>query len=130
MLGPPLGWEPGPEPRNSDSVVVRVSYGSTSAILPGDAEKPMESAISAQGIHADLIKVAHNGSRTSTGADLLQALRPRFGVISVGARNPYRHPVAEVLARLQNSGVFTYRTDLHGAVTFYLDGKTVTPAVR
>lgn len=50
-------------------------------------------------------------------------------MISVGARNVYGHPRREVLARLQNAGVLTYRTDEDGAVSFYLDGKTVTPDV-
>jgi len=60
---------------------------------------------------------------------LLAAVHPKFAVISVGARNVYGHPRREVLSRLQESDVKTYRTDLNGAVSFYLDGKSVNPRV-
>jgi competence protein ComEC len=75
---------------------------------------------------ADVLKIAHHGSASSTNDYLLQAVHPKFAVISVGARNVYHHPRAEVLSRLQHSGVRTYRTDLDGATSFFLDGKTVT----
>ena len=55
------------------------------------------------------------------------AVRPRFAVISVGAHNPFDYPRQEVLARLEGSNVATFRTDAHGAVTFYLDGRGVEP---
>jgi competence protein ComEC len=77
--------------------------------------------------HADLLKVAHNGSLTSTTPELLASLRPRWAVISVGARNTFGHPRMEILKRLQERGIATYRTDINGAVTFYLDGHTVSP---
>ena len=70
--------------------------------------------------------MAHHGSATSTIPELLAAVHPRFAVISVGVRNVYGHPRREVLERLAEAHVVTYRTDLDGAVTFYLDGKTVT----
>jgi competence protein ComEC len=54
-------------------------------------------------------------------------VHPRFAVISVGARNVYGHPRREVLERLEQAGVKTYRTDMEGAVSFYLDGTSVTP---
>jgi competence protein ComEC len=76
-----------------------------------------------------LLKVAHYGSATSTRADLLSAVHPKFAVISVGARNVYGHPRREVLSRLQESNIKTYRTDVDGAVSFYLDGKSVNPRV-
>jgi competence protein ComEC len=88
----------------------------------------MELAVAAQRPEAGLLKVAHNGSTSSTSAQLLNEVRPRFAVISVGARNPFRHPSAEVLDRLQRHHVATYRTDMSGAVTFYLDGERVIPA--
>jgi len=78
---------------------------------------------------ADLLKVAHHGNATSTIPLLLERVLPRFAVISVGARNTYGHPREEVLARRGKAHVLTYRTDLEGAVTFYLDGKTVTPGL-
>jgi competence protein ComEC len=71
--------------------------------------------------------VAHHGSATSTIPELLAAVHPRFAVISVGLRNVYGHPRMEVLERLAEAHVRTYRTDLDGAVTMYLDGNVVTP---
>jgi competence protein ComEC len=78
---------------------------------------------------ADVLKVAHHGSASSSAEDLLAAVKPRFAVISVGARNVYHHPRPEVLRRLQNAHVITYRTDTEGATTFFLDGTTVSPQV-
>ncbi|MGB9234805.1 MAG: hypothetical protein WCC04_10355 [Terriglobales bacterium] len=76
-----------------------------------------------------LLKVAHHGSASSTSADLLSTVHPRYAVISVGAKNVYGHPRREVLERLQRTGAVTFRTDEEGAVSFYLDGKSVTPSV-
>ncbi|MEP6643225.1 MAG: competence protein ComEC, partial [Acidobacteriaceae bacterium] len=104
----------------------KISYGGTAALLEGDAEKQTERQVADELPQADLLKVAHHGSATSTIPELLAAVRPKFAVISVGSRNLYGHPRMEVLSRLQESRVATYRTDLNGATTFYLDGKTVT----
>jgi competence protein ComEC len=112
---------------NDESLVMKVSYGATSALLEGDAEKKTEQQVAEENPQADLLKVAHHGSSTSTIPELLAAVQPRFAVISVGARNVYGHPRLEVLDRLAKARVFTYRTDMNGAVTFYLDGKTVSP---
>jgi competence protein ComEC len=109
--------------------VMKVSYGQTSALLEADAEKPTEQFVSTEDPRADVLKVAHHGSATSTAEALLAAVNPHFAVISVGARNVYHHPRPEVLRRLQNSHVITYRTDTQGATSFFLDGTTVTSQV-
>jgi len=116
---------------NDESLVMKISYGTTSALLEGDAEKKTEKQVAQESPQADLLKVAHHGSATSTIPELLAAVHPRFAVISVGTRNVYGHPRQEVLDRLAEAHVLTYRTDRDGAVTFYLDGKTVSsqPAV-
>jgi competence protein ComEC len=85
----------------------------------------MERFVATESPAADLLKVAHHGSATSTTPELLAAVHPHFAVISVGASNPFGHPRHEVLERLQANRVLTYRTDLFGAVTFLLDGKHV-----
>ncbi|HEY7617735.1 MAG TPA: ComEC/Rec2 family competence protein, partial [Terriglobales bacterium] len=113
--------------RNNESLVMKVTYRDTAVLLEGDAERPTEKRIAAEEPAADLLKVGHHGSATSTIPEFLAAVRPRFAVISVGARNNYGHPRREVLNRLRASGVRTFRTDMNGAVTFYLDGKDVTP---
>jgi competence protein ComEC len=113
--------------RNNESLVMKVTYRDTAVLLEGDAERPTEKRIAAEEPAADLLTVGHHGSATSTIPEFLAAVRPRFAVISVGARNNYGHPRREVLNRLRASGVRTFRTDMNGAVTFYLDGKDVTP---
>jgi competence protein ComEC len=70
------------------------------------------------------LKVAHHGSRSSTGAPFLEAARPRIAVISVGAGNPFRHPSPEAVARLE-AGARVYRTDRDGAVILETDGTEV-----
>jgi competence protein ComEC len=123
MHNDPLGKRPG---RNDQSLVMKISYGKTSALLEGDAERATEEKLTHEHPEADLLKVAHHGSATSTLPELLHAVRPQFAVISVGARNVYGHPRYEVLERLQSAKVSTYRTDLDGATSFYLDGSTVS----
>jgi competence protein ComEC len=128
VLFPSKDWPIGLEPKNNDSMVLQVSYGKTSVLLEGDAEKAVERRIAT--LHhprADLLKVGHHGSATSTTPEILEAVKPSFAVISVGFRNSFGIPKPEVLQRLQASGVRVYRTDLNGAVTFYLDGRSVTP---
>jgi competence protein ComEC len=115
--------------RNDDSLVMKISFGQTSALLEGDAERREEEIVAREQPQADLLKVAHHGSATSTIPELLAAVHPRFAVISSGVRNVYGHPRMEVLNRLEQSKVTTYRTDLNGAVTFYLNGKDVSAPV-
>ena len=69
-----------------------------------------------------VLKMAHHGSRYSTTEEFLRAGQPALAVISVGQRNPFRHPTAEVLARLNQAGVRIYRTDRDGAVLLDTDG--------
>jgi competence protein ComEC len=126
VLAPPRDAESHASRPNDESLVLKISYGATSALLEGDAEKKTERQVVEENPQADVLKVAHHGSATSTIPELLAAVRPRFAVISVGARNVYGHPRREVLDRLANAHILTHRTDMEGAVTFYLDGKTVT----
>jgi competence protein ComEC len=114
---------------NLQSLVFTVTLAGTTALLEADAERADEQRIVEQHPEAQLLKVAHHGSATSTSSDLLATVHPQFAVISVGVRNVYQHPRLEVLERLQKAGVKTYRTDMTGAVSFYLDGKSVTPDV-
>jgi competence protein ComEC len=78
-------------------------------------------------LRADLLKVGHHGSVTSSSWEFIHAVRPRWAIISVGKGNTFGHPRRATLQRLEEAGAATYRTDLHGAVSFYLDGRTVTP---
>ena len=130
MLAPGRDQITGSMRPNDDCLVFTATFRGTAALLEGDAERPAERrVVEEKPGEAMLLKVAHHGSASGTSADLLATVHPRYAVISVGARNVYGHPRIEVLQRLQQAGVKTYRTDLEGAVSFYLDGKSVTPDV-
>jgi len=72
-----------------------------------------------------LLKAGHHGSKTSVTPEFLAAVHPQYAVISVGARNPFGLPNGDVLERLDRNHVTTYRTDVHGAATFWLDGSAL-----
>ncbi|HKW76431.1 MAG TPA: ComEC/Rec2 family competence protein [Terriglobales bacterium] len=127
VLSPPADWRVKAQPRNDDSLSMLISFRNTRALLAGDVEKRMERFLATESPAADLLKVAHHGSATSTTEDLLRAVHPQYAVISDGYRNSFGHPRPQVLERLQSAHVRTYRTDLLGGVTFLLDGKTVEP---
>ena len=127
VLAPPRDWVPGRRPQNNDTLVLKLTYGMTAALLEGDAEKLIERLMSANGdARADLLKVGHHGSATSSAPEFLSAVRPRYGYLG-GGSHPFGYPPQEVLARLEGLKAATFRTDAHGAVTFYLDGRSVEP---
>ena len=127
VLSPPADWQPKPGHTNDDSLGLLIGYGDTRALLAGDLQKAMERFVASESPRADLLKVDHHGSATSTTPELLAAVQPRFAVISAGYGNSFGHPRQVVLDRLEAAHVRTYRTDLQGAVTFLLDGKRVEP---
>ena len=130
VLWPPSDWQPNPKNANDDSLTLLIRYGDTKALLAGDLERKREQFVATESPQADLLKVPHHGSATSTSSALLSAVRPRFAVISAGYQNRFKHPDESVLRRLKIYKVQTYRTDLQGAVTFLLDGKQVEPHLR
>ncbi|HWR34266.1 MAG TPA: ComEC/Rec2 family competence protein [Clostridia bacterium] len=125
VLAPPRDWELKARVRDEDAMVLRISYGENSVLMVGDAGRRIERELVKNGIRADLLKVGHHGSITATSPEFLAALRPKLAVISVGRRNTFRHPRPEVLARLAEAHVSTYRTDTMGIVSFYLDGSSI-----
>ncbi len=129
MLAPGRDQVTGSMRPNDDCLVFTATFGATTALLEGDAERPAERRVVEEHPEAMLLKVAHHGSASGTSTDLLATVHPRYAVISVGTRNVYGHPRREVLERLQHACVKTYRTDEDGAVSFYLDGKSVTADV-
>lgn len=127
VLAPERDAPVGSGPENNDSMVLRVSAGSASALLEGDAQKQVEKRIAAiHDLQVGLLKVGHHGSNNATTPELLEAAKPQFAVISDGYRNSFDLPRLEVLDRLGSRGIRVYRTDQQGAVTFYLDGNSVT----
>jgi competence protein ComEC len=123
VLSPPPGFSPA-KPGNNDSLALRITYGANSFLLTGDLESPMERLLLADGrpLHADVLKVGHHGSRTSTSPDFLDAVSPSIAVISAGFENSFGHPHPTVLARLRQRHSAILRTDQDGLVTVRSDG--------
>jgi competence protein ComEC len=111
---------------NNNSVVLRITYGSIDFLFTGDVESQAEAAILGRGpaLEAEVLKVAHHGSDSSSTAAFLAEVGPEAAVISVGASNPYGHPSAQTLERLRSAGATGYRTNLHGAILVETDGTT------
>ena len=119
VLWPSREHQPGPEPSNNDSVVLRLCRGATCALLPGDIEAPVEKELAARqtSMKAALLKVPHHGGRDSASEAFLEAVAPEVAIVSVGATNPFGHPYPSVLERLHAAARRTYRTDRDGSVT-------------
>jgi competence protein ComEC len=127
VLAPAPDYESAEKPKNDDSLVMRVRFGSTSFLLTGDMEKKIERELAYAGLlqHDDVLKVGHHGSRTSTTADLLDAEHPVFGIISVGFDNSYGHPHPATIEELAQRKIPAFRTDENGLVTVVSDGKRI-----
>ena len=112
---------------NDNSIVLRLSYGRRAFLFVGDAEREEEGDLlrDPSRLRADVLKVGHHGSRTSSSPEFLAAVAPREAVISVGARNRFGHPHPDTLAALGASGARVWRTDLDGAVTVTTDGQSL-----
>ncbi len=112
---------------NDDSLVMRLTDGSQSLLLPGDIERPSERQILGEGltVRDNFLKVAHHGSKTSTTDPFLSAAHPAFAAISAGRDNSFGHPSPEVVERLEAAGVRVYRTDYDGAITAITDGRSL-----
>ncbi len=116
--------EPPGEDTNNASIVLRISYGQTDFLFTGDIEEAAEKAILERGelVEAEVLKVAHHGSKSGSSTAFLNAVSPEVAVISVGP-NPYGHPSGEVLARLSSVGASIYRTDLQGTIVVETNGE-------
>jgi competence protein ComEC len=112
---------------NNNSLVLRVESGAARFLLAGDIEQKAEKEIIADGdaLSADILKVPHHGSKTSSTDEFLAAVAPRIAVISVGEGNTFGQPHAAVLDRYQKDGVRVLRTDLDGAVTTISNAKSL-----
>ncbi len=122
VLGP-RGGRPPWRTRNDDSVVLALTLGQVTILLPGDIEAAAERVLAAP--RAAVLKVAHHGSRTSTTAAHLEVVAPRLALVSAGHRSHFGHPHPEVMARLAARGIPVLRTDRDGAITLSTDGRTL-----
>ncbi len=110
---------------NNNSVVSMLKYKDLEVLFTADIELKKERKLLVEGIDldADILKVAHHGSKTSTSDEFLSAVSPEIAVIQVGAKNRYGHPTQEVLKRLDNFGIKYYRNDLDGTIKLTSDGE-------
>jgi competence protein ComEC len=117
------GSEPSASP-NDDSLVLRLDWRGVSLLFTGDLGWTGEERVLERGapVRALVLKIAHHGSRSSSSAAFLESARPSFAIVSVGARNPFRHPTLETLDRIEAAGARVYRTDRDGAIILETDG--------
>lgn len=125
LLGPSVDTDD----LNNRSIIVRVDFGNTSFMYTGDAEELAESAslgsFASSEFKANVLKVGHHGSSTSTSESFLKAVSPSIAVISCGNGNSYGHPHRETMRLLEQSGITIYRTDELGSVVLVSDGDSV-----
>lgn len=112
---------------NDYSVVTRFIHGKNIFLFTGDAEAAAEKELTSRylNLYADVLKVGHHGSGTSTGKKFMLAVSPEAAVISVGAKNSFSHPSDKVLDRLKSYGVTCFRTDRNGTVIAESDGENI-----
>ena len=113
---------------NDTSIVLKAVYGETSFLFTGDMEQEAEHDLLEAGLDlkADVLKVGHHGSHTSTGYRFLYEVEPTYAVISVGTGNDYGHPHKEPMSRLEHAGCTILRTDRLGHIVAQTDGQTVS----
>jgi competence protein ComEC len=112
------------EDLNNYSAVVKIAYKDNTFLFMGDAEKISEEEITAD-VKADVIKIGHHGSHTSTSEEFLKRVSPTYAVITVGKDNDYGHPHVETINLLNKSNIKVFRTDLSGTVTIKSDGHSI-----
>ena len=113
---------------NNYSTVIKVSFGEMDVIMTGDAEKDVEADILRTGIdlNAEILKVGHHGSDTSTSTAFLDAINPQYALISAKVGNKYNHPTAETMQSLEDRNIEVYRTDECGTVVATITTDSVT----
>ena len=128
IVGPTRQYD---EPNNM-SIVLKITYGETSFLFTGDAEREEEQDILEEGydISATVLKVGHHGSETSTTYPFLREIMPTYAVISCGEGNNYGHPHDNTLSRLRDADVILYRTDMQGTIACVSNGTTVSFTVE
>jgi len=121
----PTGFE---ETSNNRSIVIDAKLGNLRWLFTGDLEKEGEQRILKDfpNLKADVLKVGHHGSKTSTSEEFVQHLNPKVALVSAGQKNRYGHPHQEILELLKSYGVYIYRTDENGGVMYEFTKKSGT----
>ncbi len=113
---------------NNTSIVMKITYGSTTFLFTGDAEQEVEQTLlnSGYNLSATVLKVGHHGSYTSTSYQFLWNIMPQYAVISCEKNNSYGHPHDQVVSRLRDADVKLFRTDMQGDIICTSNGSTVS----
>lgn len=113
---------------NNYSIVLKVSFGQMDMIMTGDAETEIEEKILEAGtdIDAEILKIGHHGSDTSSSEEFLDAVSPEYGLISCKIGNKYEHPIKSTMEKLEERNVEVYRTDECGSVVVTITTDDVT----
>lgn len=116
------------EDANDSSIVLKMKYGNNTFLFTGDAEGPSEQDIlnSKRDLTADVLKLGHHGSRTSSTDKFLEAVNPKYGVITCEKNNDYGHPHIETVKKMSERNIKLYRTDEQGTIVATSDGKKIT----
>jgi len=116
-----------PSDLNNSSLVMKLRFKNVSVLLAGDIGNEAEGWMLRKGypLRADIIKVSHHGSSSSSSPLFLEKVKPAYAIVSVGERNIARLPHPEVLKRYERLGTEIFRTDKHGAITVVTDGKEI-----
>lgn len=109
---------------NNYSVVTKITYGTTKFLFMGDAEKLSENEIK-EDVTADVIKIGHHGSNTSSSINFIKKVNAKYGIISVGLNNKYNLPKEETVTNWENSGTKIYLTSINGTITAISDGTNI-----
>lgn len=109
---------------NNYSVVTKITYGTTKFLFMGDAEKLSENEIK-EDVTADVIKIGHHGSNTSSSINFIKKVNAKYGIISVGLNNKYNLPKEEIITNWENSGTKIYLTSINGTITAISDGTNI-----
>lgn len=110
---------------NNTSIVIKMTYGTTTYLFTGDATDKTEKKIIDKDIKVDVLKVGHHGSSYSTTDDFLNIVNPQYAIISVGKDNKYNHPADSTIKKLNKNNITTYRTDKDGTIKITSDGKNI-----
>lgn len=109
---------------NNYSAVTKITYGTTKFLFMGDAEKLSENEIK-ENVSADVIKIGHHGSNTSSSIDFIKKVKAKYGIISVGLNNKYNLPKEETITNWENSGTKIYLTSINGTIRASSDGTNI-----
>ncbi len=128
VLWPPATDDPNAPSRNNDSIVLHLTYGKRKFLMTGDIEKPAERDLIASGtdLQADVVKVPHHGSKTSSTQPFIAATHAQTAIISVGQYSMFGHPHREIVERWQASGAQVLTTGKCGTITVTTDGTDLT----